>query len=129
MTGTWLYPGDSGLVIARKVAVSYRTHLRTANPTACDRLDDAMRAYGQLWIVSSVVTTGADSLVTTTEAAELAGVKVEAIRKWRSRGYIDRDGQRQYLEVRGLNEQDWPMFLAGEVLEIVAAIRSRRRAA
>lgn len=129
MTGQWPWPGDTDTVIARKVAVAYRTHLHAAAPAACDRVDDAMRGFGQLWVVSSLVTTEADSLVTTTEAAELAGVTVETVRQWRKRGYIDRDGKRRYLVVRGLNEQDWPMFLAREVLEVVAVTRSRRRSA
>jgi hypothetical protein len=129
VTGKWLYPGDSDLTIARKVAVTYRTHLRAANPAGCERVDDAMRTYGQLWIVSSVVTTDADSLVTTAQAAELAGVKVETVRQWRKRGYLDRDGVRQQLAVRGIDEHGWPMFNAGEVLAIVATTRSRHRAA
>jgi hypothetical protein len=129
VSGKWLYPADTPVTIARKVAVSYRTHLRAANPTACGRVDDAMRGFGQLWIVSSVVTTDADSMVTTADAAELAGVTVETVRQWRKRGYLDHDGQRQYLQVRGLDDHDWPMFNAGEVLAIVAATRSRRKAA
>lgn len=127
--GTWLYPADTPTVIARKVAVTYRTHLRARVPDACDLVDDAMRSFGQLWIVSSIVTTEKDSLVSTAEAAELAGVEVGTVRKWRSRGVLDQDGQRRHLEVRGLDEHGWPMFIAGEVLEIVAATRARRRTA
>lgn len=129
MRGKWPNKGDSPLTIARTVARTYRTHFHTANPSGCALVDDAMRGFGQLWIVSTVITTDADSLVTTFEAAELAGVTVETVRQWRKRGYVDRDGHRCFLEVRGLDEHGWPMFNAGEVLAIVATTRSRRRAA
>lgn len=129
MIGRWPRRGDSPVTIARTVARTYRTHFQAANPVGCAMVDDAMRAYGQLWIVSTVITTAAEDLVNTADAAELAGVTVEAIRKWRSRGYIDRDGQRRYLQVRARDAQDWPLFEAGEVLAIAATIRSRPRAA
>lgn len=129
MSGKWPHKGDSPVTIARKVALTYRTHLHTANPVVCGRIDDAMRAYGQLWIVSSIITTDAEDLIGTADAAELAGVTMEAIRKWRSRGYIDRDGQRRYLQVRDRDAQNWPLFEAGEVLAIAATIRARPRAA
>lgn len=129
MTGHWPRSGDSPVTIARTVATTYRTHLRTANPVVCDRIDDAMRAFGQLWVVSQVITTEADSLVGTTAAAELAGVTPATVHQWRRRGYVDRSGERRYLSTYGSDDRGWPLFLAAEILEIVATTRARQRGA
>lgn len=81
-TGRWPHPKDSLVTIARKVAIAYRTHLHTANPRACAALDDAMRDFGQLWVVPTPVTDDGLSEVTTREAADLVGVSRETIRQW-----------------------------------------------
>lgn len=122
----WPQRGDTGLTAARKVAVVYRTHLHTANPTGCDRIDDAMRRLGHLWIVPQLVTYDLETLVPMDEAAVIAGVVPETVRQWRKRGYLDRDGVRQHLQVRGLGDRSAPMFNVGEVLEIAAITRARR---
>lgn len=82
MTG-WPYPADTPLTIARKVAIAYRTHFHTASPALCARVDEAMRAFGQLWVVPTDVLDG-DGMaeITTRDAAEMVGVSVATVRQW-----------------------------------------------
>jgi hypothetical protein len=121
----WPHPGDTELQRARRIAIAYRTHLHTANPTVCDALDDMARTFGEGWVCGQPVTTPDDALVTTADAAELAAVQPETIHKWRRRGIVV-DGARLVLEARGLNERGWPLFRASEVLEFAAATRRKR---
>ena len=53
-----------------------------------------------------VVITSPDMLLTVAEAAEVAGVKPDRIRKWDRRGHLDR---------AGLNEQGWALYRALDV--------------
>jgi hypothetical protein len=53
-----------------------------------------------------VVITSPDMLLTTAQAAEVAGVKIDRIRKWNRRGHLER---------AGLNEQGWPLYRAVDV--------------
>lgn len=53
-----------------------------------------------------VVITNPDMLLTSAEAAEVAGVKIDRIRKWNRRGHLER---------AGLNEQGWPLYRALDV--------------
>lgn len=122
----WPHPGDTLLQRARRLAIAYRQHLKTANPDLCAALDDAARSYGETWICDNLITTPDDQMLTTAEAAELAGVDIETVRQWRKRGYISRDGSRQHLKVSGLSERGWPMFIAAEVKEIADTTRRRR---
>lgn len=122
----WPYPGDTPLQRARRWAQAYRQHLRTANPELCAALDDAARAYGDTWLVETLVTVNDDDLLTTAEAAELVGVDIETIRQWRKRGYKSRSGDRQYLQKRGLTENGRPMFRAAEVLDAAQTTRQNR---
>lgn len=122
----WPFDGDTPLQRARRLALAYRQHLRTANPEMCDALDDAARAYGETWVCEQPVTVSPDQMLTTPEAAELAGVGQETIHKWRRRGILSADGGRRYLETRGLSERGWPMFKAAQVLEFAAETRRRR---
>jgi hypothetical protein len=62
-------------------------------------------------------------LLTQREAAELAGVSVEAVRKWATRGYLDAHGQRQYLPDKG--KPGHPRHLGIDVLRAEAATRRR----
>jgi predicted site-specific integrase-resolvase len=55
-----------------------------------------------------------DEFLTTTRAANLIGVKVETIRKWRERGH---------LEVKGLDERGRPMY---RWIDVVRAERATR---
>jgi hypothetical protein len=45
-------------------------------------------------------------LLTTAQAAEVAGVKIDRVRKWNRRGYLDR---------AGLDERGWPLYRALDV--------------
>lgn len=45
-------------------------------------------------------------LLTTAQAAEVAGVKIDRVRKWNRRGYLER---------AGLDERGWPMYRALDV--------------
>lgn len=123
---SWPYPGDTPLQRSRRLAIAYRQHLNTTNPDLCAALDEAARSYGEDWVCGSLLTTPDDELLTTAQAAEHAGVDIETVRQWRKRGYISLHGQRLYLQVRGLSERGWPLFLAGEVKEIADTTRRRR---
>ncbi len=45
-------------------------------------------------------------LLTTAQAAEVAGVKIDRVRKWDRRGHLER---------AGLNERGWPVYRALDV--------------
>jgi hypothetical protein len=62
-------------------------------------------------------------LLTREEAAVLAGVSVEAVRKWATRGYLDQHGQRRYLPDKG--RPGAPRHLGIDVLKAEAATRRR----
>ena len=53
-----------------------------------------------------VVITSPDMLLTVPQAAEVAGVKADRIRKWDRRGHLER---------AGLNERGWPLYRALDV--------------
>jgi len=53
-----------------------------------------------------VVITSPDMLLTVPQAAEVAGVKPDRIRKWDRRGHLER---------AGLNERGWPVYRALDV--------------
>lgn len=122
----WPHPGDTPLQKARRYVHAYRQHLKTANPELCAALDDAARAYGDDWVCGALITTADDQLLTTAEAAELAGVDIETIRQWRKRGYLSPTGAREHLQVRGLTERGWPMFRADEIQHIAETTRRNR---
>lgn len=122
----WPYPDDTPLQRARRIAVAYRQHLKTANPTVCAALDDMATGFGEGWVCEQTVTVAEDEMVTTAQAAELAGVDVETVRQWRKRGYISRGGRREHLQVAGLSDRGWPMFRAADILEVAATTRTRR---
>lgn len=122
----WMWPGDTDLQKARRLTWAYRNLAKVANPDGCRALDEAATSYGQGWVCEQPLTVPDDQMVTTAQAADLAGVQVETIRQWRKRGYIDRNGQRQRLEQRGLSPQGWPMFLAADVLAVAACTRATR---
>jgi DNA-binding transcriptional MerR regulator len=53
-----------------------------------------------------VIVTNPDMLLTVPEAAEVAGVKPDRIRKWDRRGHLER---------AGLNDKGWPLYRALDV--------------
>jgi hypothetical protein len=122
----WPHPGDTLLQRARRIAAAYRQHLRVANPDVCAALDDMARSFGEDWVCEQLVTTPEDAMLTTADAAELAGVDQDTIHSWRRRGIVDEQGVRHHLQKRGLSERGWPMFLASEVLWFAATTRRRR---
>lgn len=122
----WPNDGDTPLQRARRIALAYREHLKTTNPALCAAVDDMAAHFGEIWVIETLVTVDPEALLTTTEAADLAGVDAETIRQWRKRGYVSRAGTKETLQTRGLNPQGWPMFRAREVLEIAATTRARR---
>lgn len=79
----WPWPGDNELTRARKIALAYRMHLRTTNPKLCDALDEAMRAYGQFWVLSDTpVVYEPTQAITADLAAELVSRSEVMIRRW-----------------------------------------------
>jgi hypothetical protein len=56
--------------------------------------------------VPVVVITSPDMLLTVPEAAEVADVKPDRIRKWDRRGHLER---------AGLNDRGWPVYRALDV--------------
>ena len=78
----WPWPVDTPLDRARKIATMYRRHLLTAAPAVCASLDDTCGGFGETWMLEKPDLIEPDDEVTTAEAAELAGVPIERIRKW-----------------------------------------------
>jgi hypothetical protein len=78
----WPWPADSALARARRIAIAYRTHLHTANPTVCDALDETMRSYGQLWVVPRLAVYDPEDAITADLAGELVSRPEGAIRRW-----------------------------------------------
>ena len=67
----------------------------------------AAGGFLHVWrFVSVVIITSPDMLLTVPEAAEVAGVKPDRIRKWDRRGHLER---------AGLNERGWPLYRALDV--------------
>lgn len=68
--------------------------------------------------MSVLVNDGPDSLLTTAEAANTAGVTVTTIRSWVNRGH---------LEAAGLNERGHPLYRLLDVAKAEAATRDHAR--
>jgi len=71
-----------------------------------------------------------ESLVSTSEAANLAGVKVSAITNWRERGYLvdTVDGpKRVHLAPAGLDVRNRPLYRWIDVAKAERATRDRAR--
>lgn len=68
-----------------------------------------------------------DSLITSTEAANLAGVTVAAISNWRERGYLTRDGQRVHLAPAEHDQRGRPLYRWIDVAKAERATRDRAR--
>jgi hypothetical protein len=121
--------GGSGtkVNIARSVARLYRNQLQIVDPETCAVLDRHIVALGETWLIPRQVIHADEDLVSTADAAELAGVEEETIRSWRRRGVIGPDGStRVHLLVRGLTPDNRPAFYVGEVKAIVRILAARR---
>ena len=59
----------------------YRDRLADEAPAACTELDEALRAFGQSWILDGFATDPED-LLTVRELAEVADVTEAAVRQW-----------------------------------------------
>lgn len=74
-----------------------------------------------------------DSLITTTDAANLAGVSVAAVSNWRERGYLapdpDRPGEqkRMHLTPAGHDRRNRPLYRWIDVVKAEHATRGRAR--
>lgn len=123
-----VYLGDTELQRARRVAIAYRQHLRTANPGAAAALDDAVTAAGEgWWLVEQEVTVDPDDLLSTADAAQLASVRPGTVRQWRKRGFYDQYGHHRRLTPAGHDRRGWPQFRAADILAAAAATRHRRQ--
>jgi hypothetical protein len=119
----WPWPGDTELSKARKVAIAYREHLHTSNPTMCDALDDAMRDYGQMWVLPKPTTFEAEDAITAEVAGELVSRSEGVIRRWASTPHPD-DPSRMLLPRFGW---DGPRrtFLVADVLAAAVVANAR----
>ena len=111
----WPWPDDR-LDRRSRVAHMYRSALEAADPAGCAELDAAMLSFGQAWIVEGVCL-DPESLLTTTELAEIADVTPEAVRMWAYRGRIARCATNS----RGAAQYRW-----GDVLDAQRAIQARK---
>jgi hypothetical protein len=73
-----------------------------------------------------------DSLISTTEAANLAGVTVAAISNWRERGYLTTAGERVHLVPAGFvpaahGKRERPLYRWIDVAKAERATRERAR--
>ena len=51
VAGRWPVDGDSELMIACKVAATFRHRLEQVDPEACRQIDDLMCQLGQDWVL------------------------------------------------------------------------------
>lgn len=64
----------------------YRAYM---DPVKFNAVVTAARAFGELWLFDAVDTIGDRRVVTRNEAARIAGVRPDTIRKWVQRGHIE----------------------------------------
>jgi hypothetical protein len=117
----WPYPLDTDLDKAHKIANMYRSRLRALDLDACNLLDDTVTAFGETWMLDKPEIVDPDREVTTRQAADLAQVHPDTIRKWACLRHPE-DPTRELLprfKMRGRERT----YLAGKVLEAAAAVR------
>jgi hypothetical protein len=113
----WLYPGDSPVVTARRVAWAYRQRLDQIAPGDCAQLDEVMRNLGQTWVTPHLIPTDPDAWITTAQAAELAAVGRDRI------GVLRRTGR---LTGRQRSARQWE-YRVRDILNLATSPRTRTR--
>jgi len=113
---TWIYPGDSPVVTARRVAWAYRQRLHQLAPADCDQLDTIMRNLGQHWAAPQPLPADPDTWIGTAAAARLAAVAPATI------GYLRRAGR---LTGRRKSAGRWE-YQIGDILALATQPRTRQ---
>lgn len=85
----WPWPGDTPTDRARRIANSLLVQLA---PDQQREAIVAARAVGETWLGADLLRFEADDIVTTEQAAQLVHVSPAMIRKWHSRGLLERAG-------------------------------------
>ena len=117
----WPNDVDTPLDRARRIAGMYRSRLRALDPDACRQADEVAASFGETWMLDRPEILEPDRELTTAQAAELAGVPVERIRKWACAEHPEKPGEPLLprFKMRGRERT----YLAVNVLAAVAAVR------
>jgi hypothetical protein len=113
---TWPYPGDSPIVVARRVAWAYRQRLERADPADCADLDRIMGKLGQHWAIPRPIVTDPAAWISAHDAAELAAVSLATLRNLRRSGR---------LQGRRRSARQWD-YLVADILALATDTRKRR---
>lgn len=114
----WPFPADTQLERARRIAQSYRSALKSADPDTCRLLDERAVQLGQGWVMpieSDVV--DLDEALTAEQIGELLSVDPRTVRMWGYRGHIER-----------LDDNGRPRYRFRDVLDYLARTRQNRTA-
>lgn len=117
----WPNPVDTPLDRARRIAGMYRARLRALDATACDVLDETAASFGETWMLEKLDVVDPNSELTTAQAAELARVPIERIRKWACASNPENPAEPLLprFKMRGRERT----YLAQHVLKAVAIMR------
>ena len=121
-----LWAGASDVERARRIALMYRTRLRTLDRAACDDADSAAASVGETWMLEKLDILDPEKELTTAEAAELAKVPVRRIRDWACLDHPEKPGEPLLprFKMRGRERT----YLAVNVLAAAAALRRQQHA-
>jgi hypothetical protein len=120
---SWPWPGDTALDRARRIANSLLALLPEA-----DREQHVATAHqlGETWLGERLLTHTPDQAVTTREAASLASVSEDVIRRWACTPHPSQSG-RMLLPRAGRRGRSMT-YIVRNVLEASAAVSRARRA-